>query len=62
MIKQKEKKLYNRPFHRYGGHIEFIKFKEYHGMPKGHSLSIYVRFPVKKRTSLYISQEKGDQI
>ena len=21
--------FYNRPFHRYGGHIEFIRFKEY---------------------------------
>ena len=33
----------NRPFYRYGGHIEFISFKEYYGMPKGHSLSIYPR-------------------
>ena len=29
-------------------------------MPRGHSLSIYVRFSGKKRTSLYISREKGD--
>ena len=50
----------NRPFHRYGGHIEFIRFKEYYGMPRGHSLSIYARFSGKKRTSLYISWEKGD--
>ena len=50
----------NRPFYRYGGHIEFIRFKEYYGMPRGHSLSIYARFSGKKRTSLYISQEKGD--
>ena len=26
----------NRPFYRYGGHIELIRFKEYYGMPKGH--------------------------
>ena len=25
--------LYNRPFYRYGGHIEL---KEYYGMPRGH--------------------------
>ena len=37
----------NRPFYRYDGHIELIRFKEYYGMPKGHeldstySLSIY---------------------
>ena len=40
----------NRPFYRYGGHIELIRFKEYYGMPRGHehdpiySLSIYARF------------------
>ena len=26
----------NRPFYRYGGHIEFIRFKEYDRMPRGH--------------------------
>ena len=30
------------------------------GCPGGHSLSIYARFSGKKRTSLYISWEKGD--
>ena len=40
----------NRPFYRYGGHIELIRFKEYYGMSRGHdrdpiySLSIYARF------------------
>ena len=53
-------KWINRPFYRYGGHIEFIRFKEYYGMSRGHSLSIYTRFSGKKRTSLYISREKGD--
>ena len=48
-------------FYRYGGHIEFIRFKEYYGMPRGHSLSIYARFSGKKRTSMYISREKGDR-
>ena len=42
-------------FYRYGGHIEFIRFKEYYGMPRGHFLSIYTRFSAKKRTSKYIS-------
>ena len=40
--------------------IEFIRFKEYYGMPRGHLLSIYARFSGKKRTSMYISREKGD--
>ena len=41
----------NRPFYRYGSHIELIKFKEYYGMPGGgyehdpiYSLSSYARF------------------
>ena len=40
----------NGAFYRYGGHIEFIRFKEYYGIPGGHehdpifSLSIYARF------------------
>ena len=52
--------LCNRPLYRYRGHIELIRFEEYYGMPKGHSLSIYAHFSSKKRTSLYISREKGD--
>ena len=51
--------LANRPFYRSSGHIEFIRFKEYYGMPREHPLSIYARFSGKKRTSLYISREKG---
>ena len=31
-----------------------------YGMPRGQPLSIYARFLGKKRTSLYISREKGD--
>ena len=39
----------NRPFYRYGGHIEFIRFKEYYGMPTSkhnpiYSFSIYAHF------------------
>ena len=30
--------------------IEFIRVKEYYGMPRGHLLSIYARFSGKKRT------------
>ena len=30
-------------------------------MHRGHSLSIYARFSGKKRTSMYISREKGDR-
>ena len=49
-----------RPFYRFGGHIEFIKFMEYYGMPRGYSLSIFTRFSGKKKTSMYISREKRD--
>ena len=38
----------NIPFYRYGGHIEFIRFKKHHGMPRGHSLSIYAGFRAKR--------------
>ena len=27
---------HNRPFYRYGGHIELIRFKEYYRMLRGH--------------------------
>ena len=27
---------HNRPFYRYGGHIELIRFKEYYRIPRGH--------------------------
>ena len=50
----------NRPFYRYGGHIEFIRFKEYHGMPRGHLLSIYAGFLGKMRTSMIVYRQKGD--
>ena len=43
----------------YGGHIEFIRFKEYYGMPGCHLFIIYARFSGKMRTSLYTSREKG---
>ena len=34
----------NRPFYQYCSHMEFIRFKEYNGMPMGHSLSVYTGF------------------
>ena len=37
----------NRPFYRYGGHIELIRFKEYYRMPRGawaHFVCIFERF------------------
>ena len=40
--------------------LNFNKFEKDYGMPRGHSLSIYVRFSGEKRTSLYISREKGN--
>ena len=39
----------NRPLYRYGGHIELNRFKEYYGMPREHSVSLYGRFSGKKR-------------
>ena len=47
-------------FYRYGGHIEFIGFKEYYGMHKGALAQYYVRFSGKKGTSMYVSGGKGD--
>ena len=35
--------FYNRPFYRYGGHIEFIRFKEYYGMLRGQEHVWYTR-------------------
>ena len=32
----------NRPFYRYGGHIELIRFKEYYRMPRGHEQISFV--------------------
>ena len=37
----------NRPFQRYGGHIELIRFKDYYRMPRGHEqhfVCIFERF------------------
>ena len=35
----------NRPFYRYGGHIELIRFKEYYRMPRGHKqISFFLKF------------------
>ena len=33
--KKRLKMSYNRPFYRYGGHFELIRFKEYYRMPRG---------------------------
>ena len=50
---------YNRPFYRYGGHIEFIKFMEYYGMPRGHSLSFFrALFGQKENFNVYFSGKK----
>ena len=49
----KRKYASNRPFYRYGGHIEFLRFEEYYGMPRG---------ALAQGTSIWpcISREKGD--
>ena len=33
---RKREKYANRPFYRYGGHIELLRFKEYYRMPMEH--------------------------
>ena len=45
------------PFYRYVGHVEFIRFKEYYGMPRGHSLSIFfgALFRQKEKFNVYFS-------
>ena len=35
----------NRPFYPYGGHIEFIRFKENYKMQRGHCREIYSEKP-----------------
>jgi len=35
-------KPWNRPFYRYGGHIELIRYKEYYRMPRGHERISFV--------------------
>ena len=41
--------LDNRPLYRYGGHIEITRFKEYYGMSRGGTRSVFTRsFRVKR--------------
>ena len=56
----REKGVRNRPFYRKGGHIEFIRFKEYYGMPRG-ALAQHLRaLWGQKENFLHISREKDD--
>ena len=36
-------RIFNRPFYRYGGHIELLRFKEDYGMPGGHEHDPFTR-------------------
>ena len=40
--------------------LNLLDLRRIMGCPGGHSLSTYARFSGKKRTSMYISLEKGD--
>jgi len=40
--------------------LNLLDLKNNYGMRRGHLLSIYENFSGKKRTSMYISREKGD--
>ena len=44
--------LVNRPFYRYGGHIELIRFKEYYRMPRGHEHISFVFSAVSVKRSI----------
>ena len=43
--------------YRYGGHIEFIRFEEYNGMPRGMNMIQYIRsvFPRAFRANVYLT-------
>ena len=50
----------NRPFYRYGSHIELLRFKEYYGLPIGHEYHQFTRLVLEVWLSRLISQEKGN--
>ena len=52
----------NRPFYRYGSHIELISFKEYYGMPSGHKLDPIYSFGIYARFSFLSSERKKKQL
>ena len=54
--------VFNRPFYRYGGQIEFTRFKEYYGMPSGHSLSLIGLFGRKENFTVCISGKRRSLI
>ena len=49
--------FYNRLFYRYGGYIEFIRFKDYYGMPGGSTRLVFTRaFGQKENFTVYFSK------
>ena len=48
----------NRPFYRYGGHMQLISFKEYYGMTRGHELDPIYSFGIYARFSVLNSKKK----
>ena len=50
----------NRPFYRYGGHIEFIRFKEYHRDAQVALAQYLRRLFGQMRTSMIVYRQKGD--
>ena len=36
-------RIFNRPFYRYGGHIELLRFEEDYGMRRGHGHDPFTR-------------------
>ena len=54
-------RIFNRPFYWYGGHIEFLRFEEYYGMPRGHSLRELHRVFLGKK-EIIITSKRGTTI
>ena len=52
-------KSLNRTFNQYGGHIEFIRFKEYYGMPRGHSPAFMRAFRAKRELQYIFLRKKA---
>ena len=50
--------MYNRPFYRYGSHIEFIRFKEYYRNCPGGTCSVFTSAFQPKRELQSIFLEK----
>ena len=49
----------NRPFYRYGSHFEFMRFKEYYGMPRGTRAVFTHAFCAKRELQCIFLEKKA---